>query len=153
MVESVYTWFAESAQFFEILKVLIPLLAIVLPWFLNELAKRRFESYQRKEASYRELLGSLHGFYAGEMNTKELRNNFLRQFNLAWLYCPDEVIRKGYKFLETVKSEEGEKNTVSSEQALGEFILAIRKDLMQHRFFWSSTLKADEFQILSVSKT
>lgn len=75
-------------------KFAIPLLGAIVAWFTNEWRKRITDQYLRKEANYKELLKSLRGFYIGAANAQELKAEFLNQLNVAWLYCPDDVIQK-----------------------------------------------------------
>jgi len=48
------------------------------------------DQYQRKEASYKELIRSLSGFYDGAQNPLLIRK-FLEELNIAWLYCPERA--------------------------------------------------------------
>ena len=77
----------------EFWKLALPLAGTVVAWFLNEWRKRLWEQYQRKEASYKELVRCLRGFYVGVQNPEPLRADFLDQLNECWLYCPDESRR------------------------------------------------------------
>ncbi len=80
-------------------KFALPLLGAVIAWFINEWRKRLADQYQRKEANYRELVRSLRGFYVGaEGGAQNMKAEFLNQLNISWLYCPDEVIQKGYAY-------------------------------------------------------
>lgn len=76
-------------------KFVIPLLGAVIAWFTNEWRKRIADQYQRKEASYRELVRSLPGFYGGAAHSASMKAEFLSQLNISWLYCPDEVLKNG----------------------------------------------------------
>jgi len=127
-------------------KFVIPLTGAVIAWFVNEWRKRVADQYQRKEASYKELIRSLRGFYESSSDLR-LRNKFLEELNIAWLYCPDEVIRKAYVFLNTVHTDcihEDEQK----ERAMSEFMLAVRKDLLSRKLLKSSSLTAEEFKHL-----
>lgn len=113
----------------------------VTTWYLNESGKRRHDNYIRREESYKNLLSNLEGFYENSAN-KQQKAEFLRQLTLCWLYCPDDVIKKGYMFLSKVKT--GQKfSDEEKEKAFKEFILAIRKDLKKR-----TKLNAGDFQIL-----
>lgn len=94
---------------------------------MNEWAKRRWENYKRKEERYLVLLKSLRGFYVGSQNAAE-KERFTEQIRLAWLYCPDEVIRAGYAFLATV-SDTATSSDQEKERALAEFVISLRRDL------------------------
>lgn len=135
------------------INILIPVIGVVLTliggfvtWYLNERSKRTYEEYKRKEERYSELIRSLRGFYVDSFS-KELREEFLNQLNLCWMYCPDEVIHKAYKFLFMVhtgkKYQDDEK-----EKAVGEFILAIRKDLINRKPLRKTELKPEDFKHL-----
>lgn len=79
----------------EILKFFLPLAGAAIAWLYDQGQRRTLDQYQRKETQYRELLLSVRGFYTGTQDTK-LKQAFLDQVNLCWLYCPDDVIRKAY---------------------------------------------------------
>jgi hypothetical protein len=90
----------SSAEFW---KIALPALAAIGAWFLNERSKLAWEQYKRKEENYKELLRCLKGFYVSTQD-RELKNHFLHQINLLWIYAPDPVIRAGYAFLDNVKA-------------------------------------------------
>lgn len=125
---------------------LVALIITAVSWLLNENSKRRHEDYIRKEQRYGSLLKSLKGFYEQSQN-KELKEEFINQVNQCWLYCPDEVIQKAYFFLKTVHTGANTSNT-DKETALGELILAIRKDLYTHYPFRRTKLKPEDFKHL-----
>jgi len=135
-----------SADF---LKIFIPLVGAIIAWFANEWRKRGWEEYQRKEGKYQVLLKSLKGFYtsASPEEAKVLKQAFLEQLDLCWLYCPDEVIKKAYVFLSCVHTNirctDEEK-----EKALGDLVLAIRKDLLSRKIVRKTKLKPEDFKIL-----
>jgi hypothetical protein len=126
-----------SSDFF---KFAIPAAGAIIAWLVNERRKVRWEQYQRKEERYKELLYCLKGFYVHSQNS-EMKAKFIDQVNLCWLYAPDEVIRRANIFLGTImtsriplaKNEEKEK-------VLGEFILAIRQDMLSRRLIASTSL-------------
>lgn len=133
------------------LKILIPLAAAAIAWFANEWRKRRWEEYQRKEDRYQELIKSLKGFYLSSVSAEDsklLKNQFIDQLNLCWMYCPDDVIQKAYKFIDSVhtgvKSSDEEK-----EMALGGLILAIREDLISQKILSKTSLKPEDFKLLT----
>ncbi|MBP9019659.1 MAG: hypothetical protein KBG04_07580 [Bacteroidales bacterium] len=125
----------------------------VLLWFLNEKNKRIYEEYVRKEKKYSALIRSLKGFYEGTCDPK-LINEFLNQLNLCWMYCPDEVIKKGYNFLHMVQDRQQDRQQYSEEdreKAIGELIIAIRKDLISRKLLKKTELKAEDFRHLGVN--
>ena len=71
---------------------------------------------------------------------------------LCWLSCPDDVIHKGYNFLKHV-SEGERKSDEAKEEALGAFILAMRRDLVNERPWWWkwTKLNPNDFRILKAT--
>lgn len=131
-------------------KFAAPLFGAVVAWFVNEWRKRVWEQYQRKEESYRELLRCLKGFYIGASNANELKAEFLSQLNRCWLYCPDEVILKGYAFLNTVHTANISTDEVK-EKAMGNFVASIRNDLLSRKLVKSTKLTGKDFKHLNVN--
>ena len=128
-------------------KFALPLLGAIVAWFTNEWRKRLADQYQRKEANYKEMLRALRGFYIGSENAQSLKAEFLNQLNFSWLYCPDDVILKGYAFLDTVHTRE----TCTDEQkeaALEAFVAAIRQDLLSRNLVSRTSLTAKDFKHL-----
>ncbi|MGQ0750149.1 MAG: hypothetical protein ACT4PS_06405 [Betaproteobacteria bacterium] len=76
-------------------------------WYWNERRKLIADEYERKSEKYGALSESLQGFYvtADPARSRELKARFLSELNKCWLYCPDEVIKKTYSFLETVHTD------------------------------------------------
>lgn len=125
-----------------------PLFGAVFAWFANEWRKRVAEQHQSKEESYKQLLRSLRGFYVGAgSDVQKLKTDFLNELNVAWLYCPDHIIEKGYAFLDTVHTER-QHTDEEKERALGEFVAAIRRDLLSRKLVRRSNLSASDFKHL-----
>lgn len=125
------------------LTVVGSIVVVVGGWYLNERSKREAARYRRKERRYQGLLAAFsRAFYvgapAGEARS-QARQRFLDELNLAWIYCPDHVIRAANVFLDTVRigtdAAEGQRETASRA-----FILALRRDLLG-----STELRAEEF--------
>lgn len=135
-----------SAEFW---KFAVPLVSAVIAWYVNEWRKRLADQYERKEANYKELLRALHGFYEGAPGANDLKQEFLKQMSVSWLYCPDEVVRKGYAFLETVVGER--RTNEQKELAFGAFVLAIRQDMLSRRLVRSTALRATDYKHYRVS--
>jgi len=131
-------------------KFALPLIGAVIAWFLNEWRKRLWEQYQRKEANYKELVRCIRGFYVGSEDTEKLKAEFLDQLNQCWLYCPDEVIEKGYACLGTVHTN-GLNSASAKEKAMGDFIAAIRKDLLSRKLVRKTKLTGTDFRHLKVN--
>ncbi|MDD2761925.1 MAG: hypothetical protein PHH11_16730 [Methylomonas sp.] len=131
-------------------KFAAPLFGAIFAWFVNEWRKRVWEQYQRKEESYRELLRCLRGFYIGSNNANELKAEFLSQLNRCWLYCPDDVILKGYAFLDTVHASNPSTDEVK-EKAMGDFVASIRNDLLSRKLVSSTDLTGNDFKHLNAN--
>ncbi|MEX2281632.1 MAG: hypothetical protein WEE89_03985 [Gemmatimonadota bacterium] len=122
----------------------MPLAGGVIAWFVNESRKRSWEEYQRKEERYRELLRTSRGFYVGQEDSL-LKAAFLEQIALCWLYCPDEVIRKAYVFLEAVKTGSNS-TTQQRDAAFGDFVAAIRADLLSRKLVKKTSLSGKDYR-------
>jgi len=133
----------------DVLPVAIPFALAVVLWFLQDRSKFNWEQHKRKEERYVKMFNSLSGFYANadpdKARAKKVK--FVDQLRLAWLYCPDEVIRKSNAFLDTIKAG-NPKPKEKQEEALGEFVLEARKDLMGKGWLWrkKTKLAPDEFK-------
>ena len=73
-------------------------------------------------------LQSVPGFYAVSQDEK-LKEKFINDLRLAWLYCPDKVVRAGNDFLATVTSD-SESTEEEKQTRLAEFELELRRDLL-----------------------
>ena len=109
--------------------VLGPILGGVVMWLLNQRSKWKWEKHIRKEERYVGFLDSLTGFYVGS-ESGEKKTEFIRQWRLAWLYCPDEVIRLGNDFLDTVKVKKEKSTDEEKETALANLVLELRRDMV-----------------------
>jgi len=118
-------------------------------WSKEQKEKRTFEEYRRKERKYTQLLKNLKGFYVDSFNTDDI-TAFMDSLNLCWLYCPDEVVKKGYEFLSKVHTN-AKYSDEEKELALGSFVLAIRKDLMARKPLNETKLKAEDFKHLKAN--
>lgn len=135
------------------LNILIPVVAALialgsglLTFHLNECSKRRYEEYKRREERYASLIRSLKGFYETSPS-EEKKTEFLDQVSLCWMYCPDDVINRAYRFLSTVRT--GQKySKKDQEKAVGELILEIRRDLIGRKPLRKTVLRPEQFQIL-----
>ena len=129
------------------LALLIPLVTAIIAWYVNERSKRSWEEYVRKEQHYSALLRSVRGFYASSAD-RNLREEFLQQLDLCWLYCPDEVIIKGYAFLDAVH-EDSASNPGERDAALGNFVAQIRRDMLHRGLVTQTDLDGSRFRRLS----
>lgn len=133
----------SSADFW---KIAFPALAAILAWYMNERAKLVWEQFKRKEESYTELIRCLRGFYSATQD-RALKDEFIHQVNLCWLYAPDDVIRKAYQFLESVHTG-STKTPEQQEDSLRAFVHAIRNDLLSRKPLKKSDLSEKDFRHL-----
>jgi len=140
----------EILRSVEFWKFVVPLIGAVIAWFVNEWRKRLADQYVRKETNYRELLRALYGFYEGFAGANDLKQEFLKQLSTSWLYCPDDVIKKGYAFLETVHARE-RRSDQEKEFAFGAFVLAIRQDLLSRRLVSKTALTPSDYKHYKVN--
>ena len=106
-----------------------PVVGGLIMWILNQRAKLDWEKHIRKEERYLGFLDSLTGFYVGSESSKK-KTEFIHHWRLAWLYCPDNVIRLGNSFLETVMVKKEKSSDEEKEAALAAFVLEVRRDLV-----------------------
>lgn len=129
----------------------ITLLGSFLIWSGTERSKRKQENYNRKEKIYAKLIESIKGFYTNS-NQKELKDVFITQLNLCWLYSPDHIIRKVYAFLQMVHTNiDRPYSDEEKEKALAELILEMRNDLISNNNIKDTTLEPKEFKLLSAT--
>lgn len=122
----------------DVLKLSVPVALAKSCWLLNEHSKRQWERHKRKEDRYIALLTALKGFYvSADPQTATIdKNMFIQQLSLAWLYCPDSVIRNGYRFLESAETGVCEADE-EKERSVGELVLCMRNDPLGRRLlFW-----------------
>lgn len=134
----------------EFWKVVFPLLIAIFVWHLNQNSQRQWEQYKRKEESYKELVRNLRGFYV-DFEDRELKQKFIEQVNLCWLYAPDDVIERAYDFLNSVYSGSG----VTQEHhkiAVGELMVTIRKDMLSGKIVQKTDLTSADFKHLKANK-
>ena len=82
-----------------------------------------------------------------QVNDQEKKVEFVEQLNLCWLHCPDEVINSGYDFLNAINSPE---MTLAEKQtAHGDFVVAIRKDLLSRKITRKTKLTSQDYTRLS----
>lgn len=74
-------------------------------YVLNSWLQSRRARFARKEERYMGMIKAIPGFLSGKMEVvweaRELKQRFITEFNLAWLYAPDEVVKYANQFLAT----------------------------------------------------
>ena len=66
------------------------------------------------------------------------------------VYCSDEVIHKAYNFLSMVHTDQKHSDK-EIEKAVGELMLAIRKDLISRKLLKKTNLKPEDFRHLKAT--
>lgn len=136
----------------DFLKFFLPLAGAAFAWYWNERRKRIAEEYERKAEKYAALVDSLQGFYVGisPEEGRRLKARFIQELNKCWLYCPDDVIKKAYAFLDTVHTKAQHPDEVK-ERAFGELMIAIRRDLLARTPLRTTGLTAADFRHLKAT--
>ncbi|MGB8656674.1 MAG: hypothetical protein WCE90_02685 [Candidatus Zixiibacteriota bacterium] len=131
----------------EIIIIVVTAMSGFITWRLNEQSKLSYENYVRREQRFDALVSCIHGF-AEQTDNKEMRDKFIKELDLSWLYCSDEVILQAYKFLESVMKD-SRATEEQQQKALGELMLAIRKDLIENKRLNKTNLKPSDFRLLT----
>jgi hypothetical protein len=117
-------------------------------WKKNEESKRVFEDYKRKEKMYTGLINSLRGFYkqpeTGSADPEKV-GEFIKQLSLCWMYCPDDVIKNAYDFIDSVYAGRSKKSE-EKEEAYGRVMLSIRKDLINRNPMKETNFSPSDFR-------
>lgn len=138
---------------------LLAIIGSLITWRLTERSKIKYEQYKRKEEKYSALITSFIGF-GGQSTSIELQNKFLEQLDLCWLYCPDDVIKKGYAITDAFRADNTHIKTIEEKTKLhndmmnlyGEFIVALRTDLIKNKILNDTGLKSSDYQFLTANK-
>jgi len=136
----------DKPMFIYVFIAILGIVSSLTTWRWNEASKLSQENYIRRERQYAKLISYIHGF--GEDNHgKEAKDKFIKELDLCWLYCSDDVIKKAGIFLGSVSI--GSKATEEQQQkALAELILSIRKDLINNKRVSETKLEWRDFKFL-----
>lgn len=79
---------------------------ILIPagWIYNEYQQRTLDQYASKEQKYQVMLRSADALLYEDFRHPEIQNlvyNFIKEFQVCYLYVPDNVIRAGHEFLKS----------------------------------------------------
>ena len=109
---------------------IIGIIGGIVTWLYNEVQKRRLKLLSEKEKRYKNLIRLIRNL--GEVaDSSDKGNEFIVEFQLCWMYCPDQIINKGNQFLDSMNPEIVEHNQQNIDKFKGEFILVLRKDLIK----------------------
>jgi hypothetical protein len=128
-------------------KIFIPAISGIIAWRWNETSKRLHEEFIRKEERYKNLLQALEGFTGKNKTNPELRDKFLKEIELAWLYCPDEIIISINNLLSEFKRDESTQDDYRL--AIKNIILSMRKDLLSRKVVKKTKLNAKDYQLIA----
>ncbi|MEX1185828.1 MAG: hypothetical protein WEA80_04505 [Gemmatimonadaceae bacterium] len=141
----------------EFWKIMAPVLTVVIGWLLNEKARRRadrerrfLQQFERKERSYRKLLELSKGFMVGQAEATSLKQTFLDELQLCWLYASDDVIQAAYGFLDSVRIGSGTPEA-EKEHAFASFIATLRKDALSSDLVAKTRLRAADYRLLKAT--
>ena len=123
----------------------LPLAAAVVAWVANEWRKSALSERERREERYRRILEASRGFHEGAQDASQ-KAEFLKEVDLCWLYCGDNVIKAMYAFLDSVKTGTGSTST-QREETFSRLVLAMRNDLWSVWLVRTTKLTAAEFRI------
>ena len=107
------------------------ILGTVLAYIFGRRSKKDESSTRFKEEKYSKLLVKLQGFVGGTTSTQLKREFFEEQYQ-SWLYASDEVVEAINRMVELVIAGEGRApDPVAGREAIGNIVLAMRRDLMR----------------------
>jgi hypothetical protein len=149
-------WYEDPER----LKVILPILGSLAVAFIalfgavrgfmyNEARKREWEILKRKEDRYIELIRNSRAFYNAGIDPERMEK-FLEELNIAWIYCPRNIVEKTTNFLEIIKNGEKLKSK-TAEDALAELIIAIREDMEKAGIVEKARFKLSEYNHYGVS--
>ncbi len=124
----------------------IPATVAAVAW----LYQKAWERQERRVKQYEEVLDTLPGFVVSGLDPAKI-NQAMALGRRLWLLGPDKVIRAFDKFISSIENMRGHE---ASKLALGELILAMRKDasftaVLVPRL--QTKLRANDFEIKSAS--
>lgn len=118
-------------------------------YYTTEQSKLEADSYSRRAERYERLVASASAFQVGAADLTP-RIVFLREMDQCWLYCPDHVLRAGYRFLDSVKT--GANSTEEGRaKAFAEFMVAIREDLLSGPRATESDMRTNEYRMFKAN--
>lgn len=123
------------------------LVSSYLTYYFAIKSKQQESILKFKEEKYSNLLILLQGFVGNTVSAERKRKFFEEQYK-SWLYCSDEVVKTINKMVRLVIESRGEiPNIEAGRKAVGEIVLAMRKDLLG-----KTNLKFYDFVYIDVIK-
>lgn len=119
----------EVAVISTISSIITGIVASYVTYYFTVKTKRTEAILKFKEEKYSRLIVLLQGFVGQTTSAKTKRDFFEEQYR-SWLYCSDEVVIAINKMVELIiKSKGAPPNAIAGKQAIGNIVLAMRKDL------------------------
>jgi hypothetical protein len=128
-----------------------PIVVATIAWMFNERSKLKWNQHAKREERYSRLIEAIEGFYVTAEDPHGSRQEFLKQLNQSWLYCPDEVINCAYAFLDAVKVG-STSSPDDKERLFGDLVVSIRKDLLNPTLVRKTSLTNKDYRHLMVTK-
>jgi len=116
------------------LLILLPLISGIVgsyfTYYLTMRSKKSEAIFRYKEEKYSSLLVLLKGF-VGKTASGDLKRRFFDEQYKSWLYCSDDVVKTINQMVKLVIDARGQvSNQQQGKDAVGEIVLAMRKDLL-----------------------
>ena len=100
---------------------------IYLGWRFKEQVERSNKIYLQKVERYDKLIELIENLKENmKPGDTELRDKFMHQINLCWLYCPDQVVQKIIDFV--LKFNDDKVSKKEREETVGELMITLRRD-------------------------
>lgn len=116
-----------------------------ISYYFASKSKKQEAIIKFREEKYSNLIIFLQGF-VGNTSNSETKKKFFEEQYRSWTYSSDEVIKALNNLVELVKKNEGQKpNIEEGQKAIGNIVLAMRKDLLR-----KTNLSFKDFQYTDV---
>ena len=131
---------------------------IGLSWYSKERRRRKIERYEKLT----EFLSSFYessGYAPASSEDKKMkdkeevyinRQEFINQYRLAFMYCPDEIIKKLNLFLDCLHTDTKAQSDIEAKKLVSELIIAIRNDVY-NGFLNKSKILIEDFKHVSAN--
>jgi len=131
------------------LLVAIPIFLGFYQWKEEQIKKREYDLYTKKEQLYLSMQKNLWGFYNYTSNLKK-QQDFIENVQAAWLYCPDEIILASNEFIKS-RNQPNPNDKVGLE-IINKLILEMRKDLLANKYLEKTKLSAEDYLNVGVNQ-
>lgn len=90
-----------------IISASIAIVGYAIQAWLSQRREHETMRRKRKEERYNNMIKALQGFYL-QSEKRELKQKFIEEWNLSWLYASDDVINSTIDFFNMIKVDAGE---------------------------------------------